>query len=132
MLRLYAGERVSALQCKLVYRGYDLEVSRAANNSVRFSNRHLQPLRPTSPSRKLQYLAGGAGANRTRNGHGMVTAHEDQIGALVLISADLASAPTGQPSALLQGTPQVRHCCAAVCRAQPRTYRTCAASGLFW
>jgi hypothetical protein len=24
MLRLYAGERAPALQCKLVYRGYDL------------------------------------------------------------------------------------------------------------
>jgi hypothetical protein len=31
MLRLYAGERVTALQCKLVYRGYDLEVRRAAS-----------------------------------------------------------------------------------------------------
>lgn len=29
MLRLYAGERGTALQCKLVYRGYDLEVTRA-------------------------------------------------------------------------------------------------------
>ena len=29
MLRLYAGERATALQCKLVYRGYDLEVTRA-------------------------------------------------------------------------------------------------------
>jgi hypothetical protein len=29
MLRLYAGERASAVQCKLVYRGYDLEVTRA-------------------------------------------------------------------------------------------------------
>ena len=31
MLRLYAGERVTALQCKVVYRGYDLEVRRAAS-----------------------------------------------------------------------------------------------------
>jgi hypothetical protein len=29
MLRLYAGERAPALQCNLVYRGYDLEVTRA-------------------------------------------------------------------------------------------------------
>jgi hypothetical protein len=29
MLRHYAGERIPALQCKLVYRGYDLEVKRA-------------------------------------------------------------------------------------------------------
>ena len=29
MLRHYAGECASALQCKLVYRGYDLEVKRA-------------------------------------------------------------------------------------------------------
>jgi hypothetical protein len=29
MLRLYAGERAPALQCKLIYRGYDLEVTRA-------------------------------------------------------------------------------------------------------
>ncbi len=29
MLRPYAGERAPALQCKLVYRGYDLEVTRA-------------------------------------------------------------------------------------------------------
>jgi hypothetical protein len=31
MLRLYAGERATALQCKLVYRGYDLEVTRASS-----------------------------------------------------------------------------------------------------
>ena len=30
MLRLYAGERATA-QCKLVYRGYDLEVARASS-----------------------------------------------------------------------------------------------------
>ena len=31
MLRLYAGERSRVLQSKTVYRGYDLEVSRAAS-----------------------------------------------------------------------------------------------------
>ena len=31
MLRLYAGERAQLLQSKLVYRGYDLEVRRAAS-----------------------------------------------------------------------------------------------------
>ena len=31
MLRLYAGERATALQCKLVYRGYELEVTRASS-----------------------------------------------------------------------------------------------------
>jgi hypothetical protein len=31
MLRLYPGERAPALQCKLVYRGYDLEVTRATS-----------------------------------------------------------------------------------------------------
>ena len=31
MLRLYAGERAQVLQSKLVYRGYDLEVRRAAS-----------------------------------------------------------------------------------------------------
>jgi len=29
MLRLYAGERAPALQCKLIDRGYDLEITRA-------------------------------------------------------------------------------------------------------
>jgi hypothetical protein len=29
MLRLYAWEPAPALQCKLIYRGYDLEVTRA-------------------------------------------------------------------------------------------------------
>jgi hypothetical protein len=29
MLRSYAWEHVPALQCKLIYRGYDLEVTRA-------------------------------------------------------------------------------------------------------
>jgi hypothetical protein len=31
MLRLYAGERAQVLKSKLVYGGYDLEVSRAAS-----------------------------------------------------------------------------------------------------
>jgi hypothetical protein len=29
MLRLHVGERPTPLRCKLVYRGYDLEVTRA-------------------------------------------------------------------------------------------------------